>query len=321
MISSVRGVRISGWGSCLPQRQVSNAEVIGDFLDTSDSWVRQNLGIESRHIADHDSETNAYLAAEACREAIRVAGISIGQVDGLIVATATPDQNAPSTACLVQAQLGMSHGAPAFDVNAVCSGFLFSLSIAGALMANSDARNILVVGVDSFSKITDWTSRDAVYFGDGAGAVCLGRSDLDDDFLATVIYSDGSGHQGFYVPPSQGTFVMSPRDVYDAATQRLPAAVKELLRQCQLSIDDVGLVVPHQPSLRALDSFADSIGISRERVVKSMSLLGNTAGASIPTALDFASNTSRMNEGDLILFAAVGSGWTWGAGLTRWAGK
>ena len=313
-----RQIRIAGVGSAVPQTVVTNVEIISG-LDTSDSWIKKNLGIHERRISRFEDETSSGLGAQAARRALDFAGINPNEVQGIIVATATPDQKAPSTACLIQNILEISNECFAFDVQAVCSGFIYALTIATSLIESTGATNILVIGVDTFSKITNWGSRSSPFFGDGAGAVLLQRSLSNDAEFTSIIRADGSGHEGFFVASNESHYTMNPRSVYEAATRVLPNVINEILEISDMNICDVKYIVPHQPSIRVLHKMAEVLGIPSSRVLKNMDKYANTAGASIPILLAENVSNGTIGKGDLIVMAGVGSGWTWGAVLYRWS--
>ncbi len=239
-------------------------------------------------------------------------------IDGIIVATSTPELTAPATACLVQDIIGAHNGAFAFDVQAVCSGFIYSLGIAAAAITASAADRILVIGADTFSTITDWNDRSCVFFGDGAGAVVVGRDELRTGLLSLVLHADGRGREGFSVPKGSPTFVMNAQSVYKTGIDVLPEAIGEALALAELAIDDVDCVIPHQPSRRVLDETASRLGIATHMVRKNMDRFANTAGATVPLLLDETVRGGEISNGDTVVMAAVGSGWTWGAAVYRW---
>ncbi|MBT7899972.1 MAG: beta-ketoacyl-ACP synthase 3, partial [Candidatus Marinimicrobia bacterium] len=260
------------------------------------------------------------------------AKLTVGDIDLIIVATATPDRLAPSTACFVQDKL-KAYNAVAFDLAAVCSGFLFSMSVASQYIANGVYHNVLVIGADTFSKITDWSRRDAVFFGDGAGAAVISHANVNEGFLAFRLYSDGRGKYNFTVPaggselPSSNEtiekglhyFQMDGREVYETGTKVLPKAINQVLSDTGLSINDIDYMIPHQPSIVILKKTAEIIGLPFEKVMTNMDKYANTSGGTIPILLDELKKSKRLNNGDIILFAAVGSGWTYGASIIKWS--
>lgn len=328
MTTLKRRATIIATGSYVPDRVVTNAE-LEDVAPTTDNWVRDNLGILERRVAAADQHTSD-LATAAARSALDQAGITPGDVDLIIVATATPDRLAPSTACIVQDKLG-AYNAAAFDIGAVCSGFLYALTVAQPLVEGGQYRRALIIGADIFSRITDWTRRDCVFFGDGAGAVVLTGANAPG-IIHSRIFADGRGRAGFTVPgggseipahtcgsnDSRAYFEMNGRAVFDTATTVLPRAIESVLAEAGFAIADVDIVVPHQPGIRILRKTAQMLGIPVEKIAMNMSKYANTAGGTVPLLLDEVARSGRIRDGDLVLMAAVGSGWTWGALLMQW---
>ncbi|MDZ4122450.1 MAG: beta-ketoacyl-ACP synthase III, partial [Candidatus Cloacimonadaceae bacterium] len=298
---------------------------------TTASWVEENLGIKERRIANPD-QTTSDLASQAAIRAMENAGIKPEDIDLIIVATATPDRLAPSTAAIVQDKI-QAYNSVAFDIAAVCSGFLFGVSTAAQFIATGVYNTALVIGADTFSKIIDWNRRDCVFFGDGAGAAVLSHTDSDKGFLAFRLYTDGRGKWNFTIPGGGSEFPMSHehvdaghryfqmvgRSVYETAIKVLPKAINQVLHDTGLSIDDVDYMIPHQPSIRILKDTADIIGLPFEKVMTNMDRYANTSGGTIPILLDEVNRSGKLKPGSLILFAAVGSGWTYGASLIRWS--
>ena len=331
----INNVEIIGSGSYVPQEVFTNS-YLEKMANTSDAWIQDNLGIKERHIASETISTGD-LATWAALNAIDDAGLTVDDIDLIIVATATPDRLAPSTACIVQDYIQAYH-AVCFDLNAVCSGFLFALSMAAQLVSNRIYKNALIIGADTFSKITDWSSRDCVYFGDGAGAVVIrnpyfknlkdvsisisvAREAVSNDPLPVIsmrfqLYSDGRGRFDFTVPRGEKYFKMNGRAVYNKATSALPIAINQILKDNKLTIADIDYLIPHQAGIRVLKKTAELIGLPFEKVLTNMDRYGNTAGASIPILMDEARRSGKL-EGKLVLLAAVGSGWTWGVGLIK----
>jgi 3-oxoacyl-[acyl-carrier-protein] synthase-3 len=326
----VRNVKIIGTGSYTPDRVLTNEE-LSTMVSTSPEWVEQNLGIKERRIAKDDQFTSD-LASEAAIKAIDSAGLTKDDIDLIIVATATPDRQAPSTATIVQDKIE-AYNAVAFDISAVCSGFLYGMSVASAFIASGVYDNVLVIGADTFSKITDWTRRDAVFFGDGAGAAVLTHSNVTEGFLAFRLYSDGRGKWNFTIPgggsemPTSAKtledkshfFQMNGSEVYKTATMALPKAINQVLKDTGFTIDDIDLMIPHQPSIKILQKTAELIGLPFEKVMTNMDKYANTSGGTIPILLDEMFKAGKIKKGDVILFAAVGSGWTYGASIIKWA--
>lgn len=326
----VRNARIVGTGSYAPEKIYTN-EYLSTIVDTTPEWIFENLGIRERHIAADDQATSdlAFLAAE---RAIKDAGLTTGDIDLIIVATATPDRMAPSTACFVQHKL-KAYNAVAFDISAVCSGFLYGLSVASQFIASGVYDHVLVIGADTFSKITDWKRRDCVFFGDGAGAAVVSHCEEGHGLIAFRLYSDGRGLEHFTIPAGGSAmpatretvdaglhyFRMNGREVYNTATEVLPRAISEVLLDAGLEIDDIDFMIPHQPSIKILTKTAEKIGLPFEKVMTNMDKYANTSGGTIPILLDEVKKSGRLINGKNILFAAVGSGWTYGAAVIKWA--
>lgn len=315
MIVSCPHVRIIGTGSYAPDRVVTNAE-LERTSPTNAAWVEENLGIRERRVA-HEGQFASDLACEAAFRAIDAAGISVNDIGLIVVATATPDRKAPSTACILQQKLGITNRSPAFDIAAVCSGFVYGMTLAAQSVELQACNYALVVGVDTFSRITDWKDRNCVFFGDGAGAVVLGRGKTSGLF-SSLLRADGRGMDSFTVYPYDSTFTMDGKAVYDTGTVVLPEAVREILALNKLSAEDVSLVVPHQPSVRVLRKTAEQLEIPIEKVKMNMDRYANTAGATVPLLLDEVRRKGEIAPNSTMVFAAVGSGWTWGAAVYRW---
>jgi 3-oxoacyl-[acyl-carrier-protein] synthase-3 len=326
----VRNVKIIGTGSYTPEKVYTN-EYLETIVDTNAEWIEKNLGIKERRIAS-EHEATSDLAWKAGLRAIGNAGLTKDDVDLIIVATATPNRMAPSTACIVQEKL-QAYNAVAFDIAAVCSGFLFGMSVASQYIASGVYDNVLVIGADTFSKITDWKRRDAVFFGDGAGAAVISNSNVNGGFLAYRLYSDGRGKDHFTIPaggseyPSTNKtidegkhyFEMNGKAVYETGTVVLPKAINQVLSDTGLTIDDIDLMIPHQPSIKILQKTAEIIGLPFEKVMTNMDKYANTSGGTLPILLDEVNRAGKIKAGKFILFAAVGSGWTYGAAIIKWA--
>ncbi len=314
-----------GTGSALPKRSVSNAEM-AKMVDTSDEWIVERTGIRNRYIAG-DDETTGTLATAAARAALEAAGIEASSVGLIILATATPDQTFPATAAQVQHALGCNGGI-AFDVAAVCSGFLYALGVADSMLRTGMAERALVIGAETFSRILDWDDRTTcVLFGDGAGAVVLEARDVvapdGPGILATRLHADGAHGQLLYVdggPSSTGTVGkvrMKGREVFRHAVVNLAEVLTEVLEVAGLSSNDLDWVVPHQANQRILDATARKLGLPPEKVIVTVDRHANTSAASVPLALDTAVRDGRIKPGDLVMLEAMGGGFTWGASLLR----
>ncbi|GGA51259.1 beta-ketoacyl-ACP synthase III [Sphingomonas psychrolutea] len=316
---------IIGTGSALPARRVSNAE-LAETVDTSDEWIVERTGIRFRHIAG-PAETTATLAADACRAALESAGLTADAIDLIVLATATPDQTFPASATKVQAMLGIND-CVAFDVAAVCSGFLYALQVADSMLRSGAAGRALVIGAETFSRILDWEDRTTcVLFGDGAGAVVLEAQEEavsgGRGILAMRLHADGRHNDLLYVdggPSTTGTVGkvrMKGREVFRHAVVNLAAVMTETLAVAGLAADDVDWVVPHQANARILDATARKLHLAPEKVVVTVDQHANTSAASVPLALDTAVKDGRIKQGDLIVLEAMGGGFTWGAAVVR----
>jgi 3-oxoacyl-[acyl-carrier-protein] synthase-3 len=315
---------LQGVGSYLPERIVTNAE-LAKRVDTSDEWIVERTGIRERRIAA-DGEKTSDLACRAAVNALKGAGREAKDIDLIIVATATPDLTFPATAARVQAELGANAGA-AFDLQAVCSGFIFALATADNFLARGQAKRALVIGAETFSRIVDWNDRGTcILFGDGAGAVVLEAQDATAEargIISTFIRTDGRMHDLLYVDggPSQtqsvGKVRMLGNAVFRQAVEHISGAMLEACARAEVSLDDVDWFVPHQANQRILDGVARKLGIPVEKVVSTVAQHGNTSAASVPLALDVAIRDGRIKKGDLVLMEALGGGLTWGAALVR----
>jgi 3-oxoacyl-[acyl-carrier-protein] synthase III len=312
---------IKGTGSALPARRVSNAE-LAERVDTSDSWIVERTGIRFRHLAG-EGETTASLATQAAQNALDAAGIGAEQVDLIILATATPDQTFPASATKVQAALGISD-CIAFDVAAVCSGFLYALTVADNMIRGGSAKTALVIGAETFSRILDWEDRaTCVLFGDGAGAVVLAAETGNAGILASKLHADGRYNQLLYVdggPSTTGTvgkLRMRGSEVFRHAVTNLASVMTEVLDIAGVKASDVDWVVPHQANARILDATARKLGLDPAKVIVTVDIHANTSAASVPLALDLAVRDGRIKTGDLIVLEAMGGGFTWGACAAR----
>ncbi len=322
---SLRAV-VTGCGHYLPARVVENAEFEAT-LDTNDEWIRSRSGIERRHFAAEGENTSS-MASAAARKALEAAGREVSDVDAIIVATSTPDLTFPSAATMVQAELGMTSGF-AFDVQAVCAGFVYALANANALIVSGQARNVLVIGAETFSRIMDWTDRSTcVLFGDGAGALLLEAqegegSPEDRGILATDLNSDGRYRDLLYVDGgvstgTTGYLRMQGNQVFRHAVEKLAATANTAMERAGVSADDVDWIVPHQANIRIIQGTAKKLNLPMERVVVTVQDHGNTSAASIPLALSVGRERGQIKEGDLIVTEAIGGGLAWGSVVLRW---
>ncbi|MCZ7677210.1 MAG: ketoacyl-ACP synthase III [Roseovarius sp.] len=318
---------VEGVGQYLPERIVPNTW-FEEFLDTSDEWIRTRSGIERRHFAA-EGETTSSMAVEAARAAIADAGCSIDDIDGILVATSTPDLTFPSVATMVQAELGMNHGF-AFDVQAVCAGFIYALTNANALIVSGQAKRLLLIGAETFSRILDWEDRaTCVLFGDGAGALVLGAAEgtgtsADRGILASDLRSDGRYRDMLYVDggvSSTGTVGkvrMRGNALFRQAVEKLTSTAESALAAAGLTDDDIDWIVPHQANIRIIAGTARKLGVPMSRVIVTVQEHGNTSAASIPLALAEGVARGKIRRGDLIVTEAIGGGLAWGAVVLRW---
>ncbi len=319
--------QVAGCGSYLPQKVLSNDELARQ-VETSDAWIRKRTGIRQRHLAA-EGELTSDLGLKAAESALEQAGLEANDLDLIVCATTTPDETFPATATRIQARLGMTRGA-AFDVQAVCSGFVYGLAVADNFVRCGQAKSALVIGAETFSRILDWEDRGTcVLFGDGAGAVVLragtGNGDASDrGVLSTHVYSDGRHHDALYVDggPSStrttGVVHMEGREVYRHAVVRMAEAIDAALEANDLTPGDIDWLVPHQANLRIIESMGHRLNLPRDRVVVTVDRHANTSAASIPLALCEAVSDGRIRQGDLVLMEAMGGGFTWGSALVRW---
>ncbi|AMK24552.1 MULTISPECIES: beta-ketoacyl-ACP synthase III [unclassified Sphingobium] len=320
----IRRSVLLGTGSALPVRSVSNAE-LAQTVDTSDEWIVERTGIRNRYIAG-EGETTASLATDAAKAALEAAGLSAQDIDLIILATATPDQTFPASATIVQAALGIND-CVAFDVAAVCSGFLYAITVADSMICSGAARNAIVIGSETFSRILDWEDRTTcVLFGDGAGAVVLGAEESADGkrgILASKLHADGRHNQLLYVDggPSTtqtvGKLRMKGQEVFRHAVTNLASVLTEVMEVAGMTPAEIDWLVPHQANARILDATARKLKLAPEKVVMTVDQHANTSAASVPLALDLAMRDGRIQPGDLLVLEAMGGGFTWGACVLR----
>ncbi len=324
---TTRRAVIKGIGSYLPERVMTNDD-LAKIVDTSDEWIRERTGIVQRHIAA-DGETTSDLAMHAAQRALADAGMQANEIDLIILATSTPDNTFPATATAIQARLGITHGA-AFDIQAVCSGFIFALNTANSLMITGQADNVLVIGAETFSRILDWEDRGTcVLFGDGAGALVLSAEEgsgenSDRGILAGKVRSDGRHYDKLYVDggvsstQTVGKLRMQGPEVFKHAVKNISSIISETAEIAGITMDEVDWFVPHQANKRILDGTARKLKLAPEKIVITVDKHGNTSAASVPLALDVAVKDGRIKKNDLVLLEAMGGGFTWGAVLLRW---
>ena len=313
---------VLGVGSALPKRRVTNEE-LAERVETSDQWIVERTGIRSRYVAG-EGETTASLATEAAKRALEYAGVDAKDIGLIVLATATPDQTFPSSATKVQAALGIDE-CVAFDVHAVCTGFLYALSVADSMLRSGNAKKALVIGAETFSRILDWEDRTTcVLFGDGAGALVLRAEEGERGILATKLHADGRHNDLLFVdggPSSTGTvgkLRMKGREVFRHAVVNLAEVLREVLDATGLTANDVDWVVPHQANARILDATARKLNLPSEKVVVTVDRHANTSAASVPLALDAAVTDGRIKRGDIVVLEAMGGGFTWGAAVLRY---
>ncbi len=315
--------RILGTGSHLPAHILTNAD-LEKLVDTNDQWIVERTGIRERHIAA-EGEFTSDLAAQAARAALEAAGLAADDIDLLLVATTTPDLVFPSTACIVQSKLGMTNGKPAFDLQAVCSGFVYALSVADQFIKTGAAKHVLVIGAETLSRITDWNDRgNCILWGDGAGAVVLGASD-EPGIIATHIHADGRHKELLRTTtgPSAGLnnpayMRMEGNAVFKMAVNTLDRIVDETLEANGLQKSDIDWLVPHQANIRIISATAKKLGMSMDNVVTTVAGHGNTSAASVPLAFDVAVRDGRIQRGQTVLMEAFGGGFTWGSALLKY---
>jgi len=309
-------VCIKATGSYVPAKILTNEEIVGD-LPTSPEWIVQTLGIRQRRVAEPEEYTSD-LAARAGLNAIASAGLEPNDIDLIVLATSTPDRKVPSSACMAQSKMGIRNGCPAFDVAAVCSGFLYGITIAGQFIQNGVYEHALVIGADTYSKLTNRNHRNCVFFGDGSGAVVLERDHRVNGLFSSILFADGEGMNDFTVFPGDAYFTMNGKAVYEKATAALPECIRQILCLNGLRLEDISMIIPHQASAHVLKRVAEILDVPYSRMQTNLELYANTAGATVPLLLDQVNRSGLIHKNDLLLFAAIGAGWTWAAALYRW---
>ncbi len=326
-----QSVVIAGIGAYMPERVMTNDE-LAQFVDTSDEWIRSRSGIRERRIAAA-GETSSTMGAEAARRALRDAGLNSSDIDLIIVGTMTPDMPFPATACLVQAELGLTD-IPAFDVGAACSGFLYILEVGFRMLRGGSYRNILLIGAEKMSSVLDWSDRSTcVLFGDGAGAVVLSRSDVAEvGVIDNILHANGQCPSLLYMPaggcacPASADSVagrghhlkMNGKEIFKVAVKEMANVALEILHRNQVRPEDIACVIPHQANIRIIESLAKRLQLPMERFLMNIDRFGNTSAASIPLALQEARAQKRFGRGDYILLASFGAGLTWAASIIKW---
>ena len=307
----INNVGILGIGSYAPPKILTNEDIDLLGVGTEAEWTKKMLGISERHVVEKENTSD--LAYYAAVWAIDDAKISKRDVDLIIMVTSSPDRISPSTGCIMSERLGIK--CPAFDINAVCSGFVYGMQLATNLVSTKQYKNILLVAAETYTKITNWDNRNCVFFGDGSGAVII--SEIDDGWISSDIYGDGKGKE-IFTCYYDGKYQMNGKAVYDFATKILPYTILDSLKKHELTVDDITWLVPHQPSIRVLIKTAEILKLPIEKIVLNMTNYGNTAGASIPMALDSLYRKNNLKNGDLLVMPAIGSGWTWGVSIIKY---
>ena len=310
-----RGVTIKGVGSCIPTKVVTNKDLEAN-ISTTDEWIQSKLGIVERRITSNQ-ETPSIIGYKAALKALDNANISKEDLDMIIVATSSPEQISPSTACIIHNKLDIKRNVPAFDINAVCSGFVYAISIAAPLISSGACKNILIIAAEAYSKVTNWNDQHCVFFGDGAGAVVLGSS--QEGYIVSQLQANGNGTgmTGFNLSLDK-PFVMRGKEVWDQAIKVLPPSIIDVLTEAELEVEDLAMLVPHQPSINILKVVAKEVGLPMNKVKTVMDRYANIAGASIPIALEDAISKGEIQIGDKVMLTAIGSGWTWGSVLLNY---
>lgn len=310
-----KGVTIKGVGSYLPSKIVTNKELEAS-VGTTDEWIQSKLGIIERRIASNQ-ETTSIIGYKAALRALDNANIHKEDLDMIIVATSSPEQISPSTACIIHNKLDIKKNVPAFDINAVCSGFVYAISIAAPLISSGAYKNVLIIAAEAYSKITNWNDQHCVFFGDGAGAVVLGSS--QEGYIVSQLQANGNGTgmTGFNLSLDK-PFEMRGKEVWDQAIKVLPPSITNVLVEAELEAEDLTMLVPHQPSINILKIVAKEVGLPMSKVKTVMDQYANIAGASIPIALEDAISSGQIKLGDKVMMTAIGSGWTWGSVLLNY---
>lgn len=307
-------VGILGVGSYLPSKVVTNYD-IEKVVDTTHTWISSKLGINERRVVENELPSDmGYFAA---LKALDSAGLNIEDIDLIIVATSSPEKISPSTACMIHNRFNTDKNIPSFDINAVCSGFVFAVNFVSPLISYGVYRNVLIIATEAYSKVTNWNDQHCVFFGDGAGAIVLGNS--IDGWISCDSNSNGrdTGMTGFTLPIGE-PFVMRGKEVWNQAIKVIPSSVRKVLELSNTTIDEVSMIIPHQPSINILKLIANDLEVPMEKVKTVMDKYANIAGSSIPIALDDALQNNQIKKGDILVFAAVGSGWTWGSSILKW---
>jgi len=307
-------VGILGTGSYLPPKIVTNKK-IEETVNTTHEWINTKLGINERRVVE--DELPSEIGYRAALNALESANLTIDDIELIIVATSSPEQISPSTACIIHNKFNIEKNIPAFDINAVCSGFVYAINLVSPLISFGVYKNVLIIATEAYSKVTNWNDQHCVFFGDGAGAVVIGSS--TDGWVSCESSANGkdTGMTGFKLPIG-GPFIMRGKEVWDQAIKVIPESVKNILKISDVDISEVDMIVPHQPSINILKIIAEDLGIPMTKVKTVMDKYANIAGASVPIALDDAVKNGEIKKGDTIVLTAIGSGWTWGSTILKW---
>jgi 3-oxoacyl-[acyl-carrier-protein] synthase-3 len=307
-------VGILGTGSYLPPKIITNQK-IEKTIDTTHEWINNKLGINERRVVD--GELPSDIGYKSALKALESANLTINDIDLIIVATSSPEQISPSTACIIHNKFNIEKNIPAFDINAVCPGFVYAVNLVAPLISFGVYKNVLIIATEVYSKVTNWNDQHCVFFGDGAGAVIIGSS--SEGWISCENSANGkdTGMTGFNLPIG-GPFIMKGKEVWDQAIKVIPESVKNILKISNVDINDVKMVVPHQPSINILKIIAEDLKIPMSKVKTVMDKYANIAGASVPIALDDAVKNNEINKDDIIILTAIGSGWTWGSTILKW---
>jgi 3-oxoacyl-[acyl-carrier-protein] synthase-3 len=307
-------VTIKGVGAYLPEYIMGNDELL-ENINTTSEWVENKLGISERRVMKN--ETQSDMALKATINALKDANITKDELDLIIIVTSSPEQISPSTACILNNKLGLNKNVPSFDINAVCAGFVYALSISAPLISTKTYKNILVVATEAYSTITDYNNRNCIFFGDGAGAVILGYSETGSITSKIEANGSGTGMTGFYLKHGE-KYNTNPKEVWNQAINVLPKSINDILALSDLTIGDIDYLIPHQASINMLKLIAEEIGLPESKLTTVMDKYGNIAGASIPIALDYLKRKGKLKHGNNILLTAIGSGWAWGSIILKY---
>lgn len=302
-------VKIKGTSSYLPEKIITNYD-IESRVNTTHEWIKEKLGIDERRVVENELPSD--MGLKVALSVLKSSGVDKEDLDLIIVATSSPEKISPSTACMIHNKLGIKKNVPAFDINAVCSGFVYALTIGATFISSGMYNNVLVISTEAYSRITDWEHKHSVFFGDGAGAVLLGKSEKGWMYSEILANGSGTGMTGFNLNPGE-TFNMIGKQVWDQAIEVLPPSIKSVLEKTNTDVSEIKMLVPHQPSINILKIVAKEVGLPMEKVKTVMHKYANIAGASIPIALDEAIKGGEINKGDKIILTAIGSGWAWGS--------